>query len=153
MVRYYHHESATGCLSGKLRFPSKSLAVVAVLIHSFTKRAERWRNNEGRGTRSFAPRTTDLWGRWPNSCVLILLSPTSHDLQHQRLFVQYWWCVARLPSSGGQFNSYVEISTEFSTDFSIEFLVLQGYKNSFEKSVEISTKLLNEPWFQLLFAR
>ena len=34
-----------------------------------------------------------------------------------------------------QFNSFVEISTEFST----EFLVLHYYKNS----VEISTKLLN----------
>ena len=49
--------------------------------------------------------------------------------------------------TGGQFNSFVEISTDFST----EFLVLQGvphyYKNSdeksVEKSVEISTKLLN----------
>ena len=54
-------------------------------------------------------------------------------------------------SSGGQFNSFVEISTNFSTGFSTEFLVLQGvphyYKNSVEKSVEksveISTKLLN----------
>ena len=48
---------------------------------------------------------------------------------------------------GAQFNSFVEISTNFSTDFSTEFLVLQGvphyYKNSVEKSVEISTKLLN----------
>ena len=45
--------------------------------------------------------------------------------------------------SGGQFNSFVEISKDFPTDF----LVLQGvphcYKNSVEKSVEISTKLLN----------
>ena len=54
-------------------------------------------------------------------------------------------------SLGAQFNSFVEISTDFSTDFSTEFLVLQGvphyYKNSVEKSVEksveISTKLLN----------
>ena len=56
---------------------------------------------------------------------------------------------ARLPPaclSGGQFNCFVEISTDFSTA-----LVLQGvphyYKNSVEKSaeksVEISTKLLN----------
>ena len=47
------------------------------------------------------------------------------------------------PLPGGQFNSFVEISTDFST----EFLVLQGvphyYKNSVENSVEISTKLLN----------
>ena len=50
-------------------------------------------------------------------------------------------------AAGAQFNSFVEISTDFST----EFLVLQGvphyYKNSVEKSVEksveISTKLLN----------
>ena len=45
--------------------------------------------------------------------------------------------------TGAQFNTFVEISTDFST----EFLVLQGvphdYKNSVEKSVEISTKLLN----------
>ena len=49
--------------------------------------------------------------------------------------------------AGGQFNSFVEISTDSST----EFLVLQGvphyYKNSVEKSdeksVEIPTKLLN----------
>ena len=50
-------------------------------------------------------------------------------------------------SAGAQFNSFVEISTDFSTDFSTEFLILQGvphyYKNSVEKSVEISTKLLN----------
>ena len=53
--------------------------------------------------------------------------------------------------TGAQFNSFVEISTDFSTDFSTKFLVLQGvphyYKNSVEKSVEksveISTKLLN----------
>ena len=52
---------------------------------------------------------------------------------------------------GGQFNSFVETSTDFSTDFSTVLLVLQGvphyYKNSVEKSVEksveISTKLLN----------
>ena len=48
---------------------------------------------------------------------------------------------------GAQFNSFVEISTDFSTDFTAEFLVLQGvphyYKTSVEKSVEISTKLLN----------
>ena len=46
-------------------------------------------------------------------------------------------------TTGAQFNSFVEISTDFST----EFLVLQGvpnyYKTSVEKSVEISTKLLN----------
>ena len=49
--------------------------------------------------------------------------------------------------TGAQFNTCVEISTDFSKDFSTEFLVLQGvshyYKNSVEKSVEISTKLLN----------
>ena len=53
--------------------------------------------------------------------------------------------------AGGQFNSFVEISTDFSTDFSTKFPVLQGVphyfknsvENSVEKSVEISTKLLN----------
>ena len=58
-------------------------------------------------------------------------------------------CERLRDSAGGQFNSFVEIST----DFSREFLVLQGvshyYKNSVEKSVEksveISTKLLNGP--------
>ena len=44
--------------------------------------------------------------------------------------------------TGAQFNSFVEISRDFSTDFSTEFPVLQGvphyYKNSVEKSVEIS---------------
>ena len=43
--------------------------------------------------------------------------------------------------SGAQFNSFVEISTDFST----EFLVLQGvpnyYKNSAEKSVEKSVEI------------
>ena len=47
------------------------------------------------------------------------------------------------PCLGAQFNSFVEISTDFST----EFLVLQGvqhcYEKSVENSVEISTKLLN----------
>ena len=33
-------------------------------------------------------------------------------------------CVARL--SGAQFNSFVEISTDFSIDFSTEFLVIHG---------------------------
>ena len=49
--------------------------------------------------------------------------------------------------TGAQFNSFVEILT----DFSIKFPVLQGVphysknsiENSVEKSVEISTKLLN----------
>ena len=49
--------------------------------------------------------------------------------------------------TGAQFNSFVEMSTDFSTDFSTKFPVLQGvphyYKNYVEKSVEISTKLLN----------
>ena len=48
---------------------------------------------------------------------------------------------------GCQLNSFVEISTDFSTDFLTEFPVLQGvphqYKNSVEKSVELSPKLLN----------
>ena len=46
-------------------------------------------------------------------------------------------------ATGAQFNSFVEISTDFST----EFLVLQGvphyYKNSVEKSADVSTKLFN----------
>ena len=66
-------------------------------------------------------------------------------LKSQQTFQQSFYGSVGHP--GAQFNSFVEISTDFST----EFLVLQGvphyYKNSVEKSVEksveISTKLLN----------
>ena len=67
-----------------------------------------------------------------------------------RMSHRKWRSTKQHPSrarAGAQFNSFVEISTEFSTDFSTKFPVLQGvphyYKNSVEKSVEISTKLLN----------
>ena len=47
--------------------------------------------------------------------------------------------------AGGQFNSFVEISTDFSTDISTEFLVLQGvphyYKSFVEKTVEKSVEI------------
>ena len=45
--------------------------------------------------------------------------------------------------AGGQFNSFVEISTDFSTEFPVLEGVPHYYKNSVKKSVEISTKLLN----------
>ena len=40
-------------------------------------------------------------------------------------------------NSGAQFNSFVEISTDFSTEFPVLQDVQHYYKNSVEKSVEI----------------
>ena len=54
------------------------------------------------------------------------------------------WNVEReMRISGAQFNSFVEISTDFSTKFPVLQVVPHYNKNSVEKSVEISTKLLN----------
>ena len=58
-----------------------------------------------------------------------------NSIESQQTFQQSFYSSVGKP--GAQFNSFVEISTDFST----EFLVLQGvpqyYKNSVEKSVEI----------------
>ena len=70
-------------------------------------------------------------------------SASSRSIHLAASFLQW----GSLRKTGAQFNSFVEISTDFST----EFLVLQGVphysknsvEKSVEKSVEISTKLLN----------